>query len=309
MIELCLASIYTEKINPSGWYASDKLDGVRCFWTGKEMYTRNGRLLKLPPFFLAELPASPLDGEMYIPENILSALSKGKSIHGLKFDPHQEKIVKDDFDIQSEIVESKTKFSPSSILSSIVCSTDCLGWTLMTYWVFDAPAISMPFKHRLSSLQTYFSSASKVFVKLIDFSPVKDTVDVKDRLKNTKMEGLILRNPNAMYERKRCWSMVKVKTLMDAEFEVVDTCLHPYGKNPNRREKLKASQKGRYAIILRTMNPDKKQFVLVNGVTKMIQEECLRAKSSGNLVTVRFNGYDRKGIPRQPVFLRTHLSL
>lgn len=305
MIELCLASVYTEKINPTGWYVSDKLDGIRCQWTGKEMYTRNGKLLTPPSFFVAELPASPLDGELYVPENILSELSKGRSVNGLKFDTHSERIVRE----AEATAPSKTRFSPSSILMSIISSQDELGWLLLTYWVFDAPAISMPFKHRLSSLSAYFSSSPKTFVRLLPFSAVKDNADVKARLESSVFEGLVLRNPNSMYERKRCWSMVKVKKTIDAEFEVAGVCTHPFGKHPKQAQYLRKANRGRIAVVLKTITSPHREFVLVNGITKATREECLKAKEQGRLVTVKFNGYDHKGIPRQPVYMRVQLTL
>ena len=41
--------------DPKGWLMSEKLDGVRCFWNGRNMYTRNGNLF-YPPDWFKELP-------------------------------------------------------------------------------------------------------------------------------------------------------------------------------------------------------------------------------------------------------------
>ena len=35
-----------------GWLMSEKLDGVRCYWNGRTMYTRNGKKFFPPEFFL-----------------------------------------------------------------------------------------------------------------------------------------------------------------------------------------------------------------------------------------------------------------
>ena len=46
-INVMLAHNYDpEKHDVTGWLMSEKLDGVRCYWNGKSMYTRNGN-----PFF------------------------------------------------------------------------------------------------------------------------------------------------------------------------------------------------------------------------------------------------------------------
>lgn len=47
------------------WLMSEKLDGVRCIWTGKKLITRNGTVLSPPAFFLRAFPNSCLDGELY----------------------------------------------------------------------------------------------------------------------------------------------------------------------------------------------------------------------------------------------------
>ena len=41
---------------------SEKLDGVRCLWTGNEMYSRNSNKFNFPNFFTKNWPNSQLDG-------------------------------------------------------------------------------------------------------------------------------------------------------------------------------------------------------------------------------------------------------
>ena len=42
-----LAKSHEADVNsPDGWLMSEKLDGVRCYWNGKRMYTRNGKRFK-----------------------------------------------------------------------------------------------------------------------------------------------------------------------------------------------------------------------------------------------------------------------
>lgn len=51
----------------AGWHLSEKLDGVRAWWTGRELFTRDGRLIAdVPAHILRQLPAGlALDGELY----------------------------------------------------------------------------------------------------------------------------------------------------------------------------------------------------------------------------------------------------
>ena len=54
-----------EKHNITGWLMSEKLDGVRCYWNGKNMYTRNGNAFYAPDEWKAKLPNIALDGELW----------------------------------------------------------------------------------------------------------------------------------------------------------------------------------------------------------------------------------------------------
>jgi DNA ligase-1 len=49
----------------SGWLVSEKLDGWRAYWSGSELLTRQGTRYAAPDWFLAGLPAFPLDCELY----------------------------------------------------------------------------------------------------------------------------------------------------------------------------------------------------------------------------------------------------
>tara|TARA_R110000868_G_scaffold39869_4_gene138426 strand:- start:6107 stop:6865 length:759 start_codon:yes stop_codon:yes gene_type:complete len=55
------------KTDPTGWWMSEKLDGMRAVWTGKELLSRNGKTIHAPQFWLDALPKDKqLDGELYL---------------------------------------------------------------------------------------------------------------------------------------------------------------------------------------------------------------------------------------------------
>ena len=63
-----LAETYSPDLcpDPTGWFMSEKLDGVRCYWNGKTMYTRNKNIFVPPDWFSAALPKDmALDGELW----------------------------------------------------------------------------------------------------------------------------------------------------------------------------------------------------------------------------------------------------
>src|SRR5690348_7264162 len=45
---------------------SEKADGIRAYWDGKKLYSKQGRELNAPSSFVSALPACSLDGELYV---------------------------------------------------------------------------------------------------------------------------------------------------------------------------------------------------------------------------------------------------
>ncbi|MBF6057260.1 DNA ligase [Thiomicrorhabdus heinhorstiae] len=55
-----------------GWLMSEKLDGVRAYWNGKQLLSRNGNAFAAPEWFTADFPDFPLDGELWMDRNRFS---------------------------------------------------------------------------------------------------------------------------------------------------------------------------------------------------------------------------------------------
>ena len=51
--------------DPTGWWMSEKLDGMRAWWTGSSFISRAGNAINAPSWFTAALPKVPLDGELW----------------------------------------------------------------------------------------------------------------------------------------------------------------------------------------------------------------------------------------------------
>jgi DNA ligase 1 len=63
---ILLAETWDAVADPAGWWMSEKLDGVRAYWDGKQFVSRLGNLYHAPDWFVAGLPTVPLDGELWI---------------------------------------------------------------------------------------------------------------------------------------------------------------------------------------------------------------------------------------------------
>ncbi len=63
---LLLAESWDNAADLAGWWLSEKLDGVRAYWDGKQFLSRQGNIYHAPDWFIEGLPAVPLDGELWI---------------------------------------------------------------------------------------------------------------------------------------------------------------------------------------------------------------------------------------------------
>jgi hypothetical protein len=70
---LLLAHSWDNAADLSGWWMSEKLDGVRAYWDDKQFLSRQGNLYHAPDWFIEHLPTTPLDlppSQLFSPLNI-----------------------------------------------------------------------------------------------------------------------------------------------------------------------------------------------------------------------------------------------
>jgi len=61
-----LAQSWENTSDLEGWWMSEKLDGVRAYWDGRQFLSRQGNLFHAPDWFVEGLPGVPFDGELWI---------------------------------------------------------------------------------------------------------------------------------------------------------------------------------------------------------------------------------------------------
>jgi DNA ligase-1 len=64
--KLLLAESWDNETDLTGWWMSEKLDGVRAWWDGKQFLSRQGNVYHAPDWFTADLPNVLLDGELWL---------------------------------------------------------------------------------------------------------------------------------------------------------------------------------------------------------------------------------------------------
>lgn len=74
-LEPLLAKNAPAGIDPRPYLVSEKLDGVRALWDGATLKFRSGRTVAAPAWFLAALPKTPLDGELWMGRRSFDVLS------------------------------------------------------------------------------------------------------------------------------------------------------------------------------------------------------------------------------------------
>ena len=177
-----LPHIYGEQ-NIIGWWMSEKLDGIRGYWDGQQLFSKNGRLLSPPLEFTATLPPFPVEGELWGGRNrfeqTASIVQREKPHAGwmtLSFGI---------FDVPGESGTFRQR------LSKIKAWLD---------------------KHQTSSA---------FVIEQIPVRSLQQFRDELLRIENLGGEGLIVRDPGAHYESGRSMSILKVKSFQDAEARVI----------------------------------------------------------------------------------------
>lgn len=99
-------------------------------------------------------------------------------------------------------------------------------------------------------------------------------------------EGLVICNPNSFYEKKRTWTMLKVKKFQDFEAKIIS----------KKEYKLKRGNKKEFEMETKSGL----KFKLRAGLTYMNFNARV-----GTLVTVKCQGFRTDGQPIRPCFMRT----
>ena len=181
---LSLANVYHDGVDVAQYWVSEKLDGVRAYWDGAALYSRQGNRFHVPAWFVKEFPQTPLDGELW--------MGRGT------------------FETLSGIVRRK---KPND-----------KDWRNIRFMVFDLLADSADFEGRLRRLKKIFSAIQSPQIGLVEQFRVADSAELKSALQRIVSqggEGLMLRKANSRHRAGRSDDLLKLKLHEDAEAVVV----------------------------------------------------------------------------------------
>jgi DNA ligase 1 len=86
--DVMLANVYRQHEDVTQFWVSEKLDGVRGRWDGRQLISRGGNVFVAPDWFVRNFPDQPLDGELWMGrgryEDVVSVVRQLKPHDGWK---------------------------------------------------------------------------------------------------------------------------------------------------------------------------------------------------------------------------------
>ena len=249
--DLLLANIYEDAIDVRDYWISEKFDGVRAYWDGEKLISRQGNIYHAPSWFTRDFPHVLLDGELW--------LGRGR-FEGL--------------------VSTVRKQAPVDA-----------QWRNVRYLVFELPDGNGSFSDRLEKLRTLLTNSPSPYIRLIEQFRLDSHQALMQKLQEitaTGGEGLILHRADAPYHGGRSDDLLKLKPYLDAEATVL----------------AQLPGKGKYTDMMGALlveDSDHRRFRIGSGFS---DAERRSPPPIGSIITYRYHGKTRNGLPRFASFLR-----
>jgi DNA ligase-1 len=181
---LILAEVYRAGLNPADYWISEKLDGVRAYWDGRQLYFRSGHPVSAPTWFTQDFPVTPLDGELW--------LGRGQ------------------FERLSGIVRKVEPVDDE--------------WRQVRYMLFELPGAPGNFTERKDRLLKLTVEAGLPWLQVVEQFRIADRNDLDAKLEEVVAsggEGLMLHRAASTYASGRSGALLKLKPYLDREAKVV----------------------------------------------------------------------------------------
>jgi DNA ligase-1 len=181
-LKVLLAHPWDGARNVTGWFMSEKLDGVRAYWDGANFLSRNGNVFEAPDWYRDRMPKGVhLDGELW--------MGRGR------------------FQETSGYVRRMDKGE---------------RWRDITYQVFDAPSVKGTFVERMAAIGRDFMLPAHCTKLQHDVVESHDHLrSFVAGIEALGGEGGMVRDPKSLYVRGRHESLLKVKSFFETEAVIV----------------------------------------------------------------------------------------
>ena len=180
-----LATKYLPSIKITHYWVSEKLDGMRGYWTGTKLLSKQGKEINVPDWFTLNWPKTAIDGELWI--------GRGK--------------------FQATI----------SCIRRKKINNKC--WHNIKFMIFDLPENTNNFTRRINTMKSLVKEYSSPFLDSIKQFKITSTEALENKLAyiiNNGGEGLMLHHQEAYYTKGRNQHLMKLKRYQDAEARVIE---------------------------------------------------------------------------------------
>lgn len=246
---------YQPVANIEQYFVSEKLDGIRGYWDGKNLITRQGNKIYSPEWFTQYWPKQPLDGELWIGRNqfeaVLSCVSKKA--------PEQNQ--------------------------AISC------WKDIRFMIFDLPSHTGTFSDRVNKMQALLVEIRSPYFAMINqvkFNNIKAVEEKLAHIISMQGEGLMLHLASSYYKTGRNKALMKFKKHQDAEATVIG-----YSQGT-----------GKYRNHLGALKVKTKEGIIFKIGSGFTDEQRANPPAIGSLISFKYNGLTKSGIPKFARFWR-----
>lgn len=181
---LLLAEVFDAHVDPAEFWVSEKFDGVRAYWDGRQLRFRSGRQVPAPDWFIAGLPTEALDGELWLGRQRFDELAA---------------IVRRQPPVDAE-------------------------WRQVRYLIFELPGAAGDFTARSARIREIVSRTGTPWLAAVEQFHVADRAALMAAFEEVVRgggEGLMLHRADAPYLTGRNAVLLKLKPWRDAEATVI----------------------------------------------------------------------------------------
>jgi DNA ligase 1 len=181
---LLLANVLRSEIDVTQYLMSEKYDGVRAVWDGSTLRFRSGREVSAPAWFLAALPKTPLDGELWM---------------------------------------GRGRFDETSAAARRTVPDDA-QWKQIRYMIFELPNAPGSFAERARQIERIVRERGFAQLEAVPQQPIASRAALTQQFKvlvKAGAEGVMLHRADAPYVTGRSDVLLKLKPALDAEAKVV----------------------------------------------------------------------------------------
>lgn len=182
------------ELDVTGWWFSEKLDGCRALFDGKQFITRQGNVYKAPSWFTEGFPNHPLDGELWMGRQMFQKTMSIVRRHDGSEQWKEVKFVAFDLPHLTQV----------------------------------------PFEDRMWALRKICTPSTSPYLFFHQQTQVRSRPHLSQMMREVVEaggEGLMLRQPKSFYEVGRSSTLLKMKPFKDAEAEVIG---HVPGKGKHK---------------------------------------------------------------------------